>query len=236
MKPRKGYVVTAHAAAAMPRGRGGPPKFSCSALVALVALAGCAQSRPDSLQPPVGAEIGSTLRATASEAPQPLNADARSASHCADGESLLISCRIAGSADIASICALTDGQGSGGAYFAYGPLTRPEIVALGEASQPHVRPMHSEHRWFAGNTFGHSYSFPHAGGTRVFYSISYMRREPGDHGVMVIPQGASEAIEVSRCDTESVVEADPALRERLTEGWGEDESIAGDRLPAWDPT
>ncbi|MFP7722972.1 hypothetical protein [Lysobacter sp. A3-1-A15] len=94
--------------------------------------------------------------------------------------------------------------------------------------------MYSQHRWFAGNTSGHSYSFPREGAKHVFYSIYYMRREPGDQGIMWIPDGEPEPSSVSRCDPESFFEVDHAARTRLTQGWAEDQAIAGDNLPAWD--
>ena len=199
-----------------------------------LALSACAQDRPlaEMVPDPVDARLTAvpTHNTTPYRAP-PEPTDSR-ASHCAADESVLISCRISGSEDVASICVPESGPDH--TYYAYGPAAHPILVLPIGVSRDRSRPMHSAHRWVVGNTFGYSFSFHHDGSKHVFYSISYTRREPGDQGVMVIAEDASEPSSVSRCDPESFIEVDHAVRTRLTHGWAEDRAIAGDKLPARD--
>ena len=205
------------------------------ALLLALALSACTQGRPLAETAPALADAPSAGVPAPDTKPYrspPEPTDSRP-SHCAADESVLISCRIAGTEDVASICVATERDKKAG-HYTYGPLATPERVIAWPDSQGGSQPMYSQHRWFAGNTSGHSYSFPLKGAKHVFYSIYYMRREPGDQDVMLIPEGEPEPSRVSRCDPSSFFEVDHAARTLLTQGWAEDQKIAGDSLPAWD--
>lgn len=208
-------------------------------LALTMALAACsgqkapeaAAAKPAAEPAPASAPVDATATAatpTAEPAAAPAS-DGRSL--CAAGEDIVIACKVAGGAQLLSLCASKGvSDQSGYVYFAQGEAGKPDYVFPSDKSAPAGRFKRTQ-LGFAGNTGGYAYSFEDGGRKRVFYSVSG-ERGLEEQGVLTVAGDANKAESAQSCDPASVVRNEDNTLFKFTRSWDRDEQIDQHGLPA----
>lgn len=150
---------------------------------------------------------------------------------CAAGEDIVISCAVAGSKQLLSLCASKGvSDQSGYVYFAQGEAGKADYVFPADKSAPAGRFKRTQ-LGFAGNTGGYAYSFEDGGRKRIFYSVSG-ERGLEEQGVLTVAGDANKAESAQNCDPASVVRNEDNTLFKFTRSWGRDEQIDQHGLPA----
>ncbi|BAV97712.1 hypothetical protein [Lysobacter enzymogenes] len=209
-------------------------------LALTLALAACSnQAAPDAAnaQPaaepaPASAQPDAAAATAATPAAEPAPAAASDGrSLCAAGEDIVISCKVAGSQQLLSLCASKGvSDQSGYVYFAQGEAGKPDYTFPADKSAPAGRFKRTQ-LGFAGNTGGYAYSFEDGGRKHIFYSVS------GEHGleeqgVLTVAGAADKADSARSCDPASVVRNEDNTLFKFTRSWDRDEQIDQHGLPA----
>lgn len=209
----------------------------------LTVLAGCkAAEAPDAATPtattpakteavaPAAAAPGATAPASA-PAPAATEVAGDGRSLCAGDENVILSCTVAGSKNLVSLCASKGvSDQSGHVYFAQGTLARNEYLFPADKSAP-ARRFKRTQLGFAGNTGGYAYSFEDAGRKRIFYSLSG-ERGLQEQGVLTVSGDANKAESALSCEPGSVVENEDTPLFKFTRTWDRDEQIDRHGLPS----
>ncbi|ALN58155.1 hypothetical protein RDV84_18385 [Lysobacter yananisis] len=209
-------------------------------LAMTVALAACSgQSAPEAAAKPAAepaatssaAAPASADAATATTAPAAAAPVGDARSLCAAGDDVVISCKVAGGAQLLSLCASKGvSDQSGTVYFAQGEAGKPDYVFPADKSAPAGRFKRTQ-LGFAGNTGGYAYSFEDGGRKRIFYSVSG-ERGLEEQGVLTVAGDADKAESALGCEPGSVVRNEDDALFKFTRSWDRDERIDQHGLPA----
>lgn len=201
----------------------------------LTVLTGCkAAQAPDAAAADVAAAPKTETAAPAVTVEPPAVAAASVAgdgrSLCAGDENVILSCTVAGSKNMVSLCASKGvSDQSGHVYFVQGTLARNEYLFPSDKSAP-ARRFKRTQLGFAGNTGGYAYSFEDAGRKRIFYSVSG-ERGLEEQGVLTVSGDGGKAESALSCEPGSVVESEDTPLFKFTRTWDRDERIDRQGLP-----
>lgn len=149
---------------------------------------------------------------------------------CRDDEIALFSCRVTGSAKLASLCASKGiSANEGHIYYAFGTLAKVELRhPQGQRASQGM--FQRTHLVYAGPTGAFAYSFMRAGVQYVMYSISGANGFERQ-GVLAYHPGALEPLADLKCAEGTVVEAEDSTLTDLTLTWPENPELAEHGLP-----
>ena len=229
MTRRNGLSLGGDRSAGPERSAGVKRVIVWTALLSLASMTACTHERamPDDIAnaaaaaPSTFSGTRSGARASAATLPE---------SQCSPDEAVLISCRIEGTDDVASICVSPDASGSAGyVYFASGPLTRPDVVVPRERSPAAGRFKLASFERPGGAGSGYAYTFEDDREKYIFYSVN----STGDAGLGLITQPLSGAAsEKEKCEQSTAREVADDSTYRLTRTWPRDIEIEGRGLPS----
>ena len=192
------------------------------------ALSACALDRPldDAAKGPVDAPVP---RVAGHVPARPSDRTEVHRSHCAANESVLISCRIAGTEDFASICVSTEPRAEHRrVYYAFGPRTQPVSLYPDDRSAHAGRFRKAVFQRPAGIGSGYAYTFKQGADKYVFYSVN--SEDNADFGVLRLPSGGGRPSRMV-CDQDGAVEFGSEALYRFTQTWDRDAEIDGRGLP-----